>query len=158
MAHAAEGKDQSPPGGSRLGFIEERHGTGIEDFLGECKLEIVGSLAVKCFVDNEHQLENDSMRDRELVKLLEDYIHWPHHILLLRLSLLQPVQTEVADHRPIASISLQATLAAGVAASAPAPPADAALPTTGAAATANPGALPTEMRTLEPVLYGVAHT
>ena len=61
----------------------------------------MGSLAVKCFVDNEHQLENDSMRDRELVKLLEDYIHWPHHILLLRLSLLQPVQTEVADHRPI---------------------------------------------------------
>ena len=32
----------------------------------------MGSLAVKCFVDNEHQLEDDSLRDREPVKLFQN--------------------------------------------------------------------------------------
>ena len=33
---------------------------------------IVGSLAINCFVDNAHQLEDDSLRDREPVKLFQN--------------------------------------------------------------------------------------
>ena len=32
----------------------------------------MGSLAIKYFVDNEHQLEDDSLRDREPVKLFQN--------------------------------------------------------------------------------------
>ena len=69
MRGAAEEKDLSPHecrdlGSMRRSMELDRRFLGWSVNLKKFR-NIVGSLAINCFVDNEHQLEDDSLRDRE---------------------------------------------------------------------------------------------